>query len=221
MQADLQTIKAMKKVAADVASPASIDTVVFTTGIIAPFNYTTTPDGIEIDLAVSYLSRRVILDELVARGLKGRVFIMGFSGEDVSLVPPLNGNPEKYSLMEQHMNTIVANDALVLGYRARSKNVAVYGLNPGMLASDIRSNLYVGFPMKYVGIVLEALLSLTCPSTDDYAEAILPTIAAKELPANVSFFNPHGEAIRTSPFLSDPKNVELIFAETDKLINAL
>ena len=217
IKCDLSTVAAMHKFAASLKAPEKLDFLIFTTGIFAPPTLTRTSDGVEIDLAVSYLSRRVILEDLLARGLKARTFVMGYSGEDVSLSMPLNGDDGNYSLMAQHMNTVVANDALVLGTRTRHPKFEIYGLNPGLLASDIRSALYDGFPMKYLGIALEAVLKVLVRSTDDYAEGIMDVITASTLPEAV-LFNPFGESIHVSPFLSKPANVEVIFSETDKVL---
>jgi hypothetical protein len=39
-----------------------------------------------------------------------------------------------------HMNTVAANEALVLGAAPRYPGIILYGLNPGLVKSDVRSH---------------------------------------------------------------------------------
>lgn len=86
--------------------------------------------------------------------IKGRVFVMGFPGEELEVKNWNTQDPEKYGVMEQHMNTVVANEALVVGYRARFPAVEIYGLNPGMVQTGIRSNVYTGAVWLCVCVLL-------------------------------------------------------------------
>src|SRR5206468_971294 len=87
IQADLSLMREAQRVAQ--ALPAeTLDLVVFTTGIFAATKRQETAEGIERDMAVSYLSRLVILREIAPRlgknrpaaRMKPRVFIMGYPG---------------------------------------------------------------------------------------------------------------------------------------------
>ena len=87
IKADLSLMHEAQRVAA--ALPADIlDLVIFTTGIMAGPKRQETAEGIERDMAVSYLSRLVIVREIGPRlgkqrpatPMKPRVFIMGFPG---------------------------------------------------------------------------------------------------------------------------------------------
>lgn len=77
-QADLSKMAEAKRIG-ETVEPADI--VVLTVGIVPAAKRAVTEDGIEMDMAVSYLSRLVILKYLVPRLPKGcRVFVMGFPG---------------------------------------------------------------------------------------------------------------------------------------------
>jgi NAD(P)-dependent dehydrogenase (short-subunit alcohol dehydrogenase family) len=98
------------------------DAVVFTTGIMAAKTRETTAEGLERDLAISYLSRLAVL-----RGLRDRlgtsrptgspaprVFVMGFPGAgEHGDVDDLNAE-RGYDAMKVHMNTVAGNEVLVL-----------------------------------------------------------------------------------------------------------
>lgn len=125
VQADLRTVRAQRAFVAGLER-VDFDTVLFTQGIFAPPAFVDNGEGIELDLAISSLSRLVILHHLITRGFQGRVFVMAYPGQELK---PKNFNnviPEQYSLIEQHMNTIVANDAIVLDEKKRGR-VDIYG----------------------------------------------------------------------------------------------
>lgn len=93
-----------------------LDIGIFTTGIIpAPWREETT-EGIERDMAISYLSRLVILRAIAPRlgqdrpetTMKPRVFIMGFPGSgQAGTLDDLNAE-KYYGAIHVHMNTIPA-----------------------------------------------------------------------------------------------------------------
>jgi hypothetical protein len=77
-----------------------------------------TAEGIERDMAVSYLSRLVILREIAPRlgknrpaaKMKPRVFIMGFPGAgQAGTLDDLNAE-KSYGAMRVHMNTVADNE---------------------------------------------------------------------------------------------------------------
>jgi NAD(P)-dependent dehydrogenase (short-subunit alcohol dehydrogenase family) len=216
--ADLTLVKNQTEAADAIPDPSQLDVVVFTNGIMTGPTLEETSDGIEKDLAVSYVSRRVILDRLRTRGLKtsARVFVMGFPGAEVK-IENWNGKP-KYEQFPQHMNTVVANDALVLGYRTRYPDYQVYGLNPGMVTTGIRDNIWKD--KKLIGSAVENIMSWFTPSAKSYGESIVDkVINAQEISKSTIFFNQFGEPIQRSKYLSDSKNVEKVWEDTDKLID--
>lgn len=147
VQADLSLMSTARKLGTEL--PAA-DVVFLSNGIIAPAKRTVTEEGIEVDMAVSTLSRLVILEELAPRLPAGaRVFIWGMPGNlpaarDARL-DDLNaerGYAADFGF--QHMNTVVANEALVHHLASlpslKEANVSVFGMNPGMLLTAIRTS---------------------------------------------------------------------------------
>jgi NAD(P)-dependent dehydrogenase (short-subunit alcohol dehydrogenase family) len=87
VSADFNSVKVARETARGLKDEV-FDLIVFTTGIF-PGELVRTSEGLERDLAVSYLSRYVIMQEFLANGLatvklpsgkRPRVFIMGFPG---------------------------------------------------------------------------------------------------------------------------------------------
>ena len=87
IKADLSLMREAQRVAV-LLRAENLDLLVFTTGIMAGPKREETAEGIERDMAVSYLSRLVIVREIgphlgknrPAAPMKSRVFIMGFPG---------------------------------------------------------------------------------------------------------------------------------------------
>ena len=82
-------MKNAKALAEDV-DVEKFDVIVFTNGILSRSKRTETPEGIEEDLAISYLSRFAFLKRAMELGFskkrldsstKPRVFIMGYPGK--------------------------------------------------------------------------------------------------------------------------------------------
>jgi len=121
MKADLSLMRDARRIGAELPA-GNIDIVVFTTGIMAGPKREVTPEGIERDLAVSYLSRLVILNEIAPRlgkdrartDLRPRIFVMGFPGtEQKADVDDLNSE-QGYKRFSAHSNTVSGNEVLVL-----------------------------------------------------------------------------------------------------------
>jgi len=139
---------------------------------------------------------------------------MGFCGHEAR-IEDFNGL-HSYSSFPQHMNTVIANDALILGFRQRRPDLDIYGLNPGLIKTGIRANVYSGNRLEaFIG---ETIIGLFTPSTMQYAHVIKNVIAAGSIPKNAIFFNAYGEPIQISNYLSDEKNMISIWNETDALI---
>jgi hypothetical protein len=120
LPADLQKVKDQKKFAESIDAK-SLDLLVFTQGILAPPTRQDNGEGIELDLAVSYISRKVILDTLREKGLKARVFVMGFPGEDQG-VDDFNGL-KNYAVWAQHMVRAIWAFSLLLFYSKQSVRI--------------------------------------------------------------------------------------------------
>jgi NAD(P)-dependent dehydrogenase (short-subunit alcohol dehydrogenase family) len=145
--ADLSLLREASRVGKELPAE-TLDLVVMTTGIMAAPKRQETAEGIERDMAVSYLSRLVIVRELASRlkkresnGIRPRVFIMGFPGKgNAGSAADLNAE-KSYSAMAVHMNTVAGNEMLVLESTKRYPEVDFFGLNPGLVPTSIRGNL--------------------------------------------------------------------------------
>jgi hypothetical protein len=101
----------------------SFDVVLFTTGIIAAKSREETPEHVERDVAISYLSRLAILQGLSDRlgsaredrAPRPRIFVMGSPGTGAIGNPDDLNSEKDYRSMVAHGNTLAGNEILVLG----------------------------------------------------------------------------------------------------------
>jgi NAD(P)-dependent dehydrogenase (short-subunit alcohol dehydrogenase family) len=183
--ADLSLLREASRVGKELPAE-TLDLVVMTTGIMAAPKRQETAEGIERDMAVSYLSRLVIVRELASRlkkresnGIRPRVFIMGFPGKgNAGSAADLNAE-KSYSAMAVHMNTVAGNEMLVLESTKRYPEVDFFGLNPGLVPTSIRGNLLGEGSAKHR--FAEWLIRLLASSADEYAERIVPLLVSPDL----------------------------------------
>lgn len=69
------------------------------------------------------------------------------------------------------MNTAAGNEALIVDLAERYEGVSFYGLNPGLIRTNIRSNLLAN---GILHTVAESLIGWFNQSADDYAKKIVP-----------------------------------------------
>ena len=226
IQADLSSLKKAKEVALAIpeASWKNADYVFLTTGIFAGRKRVETEEGIELDMAVSYLSRFVILDAIksilgeqrAGSERKTRVFVMGFPGMDSKFNLSDFNSENKYQFLEAHYNTIAGNEALVSSLDAEQEQFNIYGLNPGLIKSDIRTELTGKSSMTTKAI--EWLIDFFNQDADTYAGKIVKLLASDDL-ENLSgtFFNRNALPISASPNLELPETLHNIIDESRRL----
>ncbi|MGW1711877.1 SDR family NAD(P)-dependent oxidoreductase [Streptomyces sp. NPDC002156] len=214
LRADLSLMSEARRVA-DELPAETLDLVVFTTGILAAPKRQETAEGLEKDMAVSYLSRFVILHGIGERlgqqrptaTMKPRVFVMGAPGHgQTGNVHDLNAE-KTYGAMSTHMNTIAGNEMLVHDAAEHYPHLNAYGLNPGLVKSSIRSNLMGGEnSLRYR--LSESLVGLFMPSAETYAERMAPLFVSPDLEGhNAVMFDHKGNAFLPSPkFTNDHIN---------------
>ncbi|MDM0065285.1 SDR family NAD(P)-dependent oxidoreductase [Variovorax sp. J31P207] len=223
VRADLSLMNEASRVGA-LLPAESLDLVVFTTGIFAAPKRQVTAEGLERDLAVSFLSRLVILREigprlgrdLPASSAGPRVFIMGYPGSgQAGKLGDLNAD-KSYSAMSVHMNTVVGNEMLVLDTARRLPNVGVFGLNPGLIKTDIRSNYLGG--NKFLFAVVEGLIGMLNPTAEEYAERMAPLMLSPALEDRSGLlFNNKARAILPSVGLTAP-HIKAFLSESRALV---
>ena len=222
IQADLSTVTSMKSAAAELPAE-DLDMLIFTTGIIPQKKRVGTSDGLEADLAISYISRFVMLRELSERLGKNppkrpRVFVMGAPGlNEKGNTADLNAE-KSYSRLPQHGKTVAANEALVLDAAARFPRLGVFGLNPGLIKTNIRSAITGnGWFFRFT----EGVVSCLTPSAEVYAERLVPVLFATELEKASGFhFNQKADAIKPSKVMTTQLTVEYMEA-TEALLARL
>jgi NAD(P)-dependent dehydrogenase (short-subunit alcohol dehydrogenase family) len=225
IKADLSLMREAQRVAA--LLPAEyLDLLVFTTGIMAGPKREETTEGIERDIAVSYLSRLVIVREIGPRlgknrpaaPMKPRVFIMGFPGTgQAGKLDDLNAE-KSYGRWAVQMTTVAGNEMLVLDAAKRYPNATFFGLNPGFISTNIRSNLFGGDTLLYR--FTEWMIGLLTPSVETYTERLTPLLVSPDLEGHSgAMFNRKGLAILPTPKLTDSSYVNAFIAASEALVS--
>ncbi|WBL80492.1 SDR family NAD(P)-dependent oxidoreductase [Bradyrhizobium xenonodulans] len=222
MKADLSLMREARRIGRELPA-ATLDIVVFTTGIMAGPRREVTLEGIERDLAVSYLSRFVILNEIAPRlgqdrvsaTCRPRIFVMGFPGtEQKADVDDLNSELS-YKRFAAHSNTVAGNEVLVLQAAKRFADVDVFGLNPGFVKTGIRANL---LGSRTLVAVIEWLTSFMMVAPDAYAARLVPLLVTPDLDGRSgAMFDNKARAILPSPSSTDPSYAAALMDASDRL----
>jgi NAD(P)-dependent dehydrogenase (short-subunit alcohol dehydrogenase family) len=218
VQADLSLLRDARRLA-DLLPAETADLLVFTTGIFAGPKRQVTAEGIERDMAVSFLNRLVMLRAMAPRlgtarakgQSKPRVFVMGFPGTG-SAGKPADLNSEKsYQAFSAHSNTVAGNEALVLDAARRYPQLEVFGLNPGLIKTAIRSNFLGEGSLKHR--LIEAIFGLTAQSPERYAHRMVPLLVSPQIGRfSGAMFNKRGMAVLASPAFTEAYVAEYIAA---------
>jgi len=220
LKADLSSLKEMKRIGASLPAEG-LDAIIFTTGIITTPERQVTVDGIERDLATSFISRYVILESVADRLGKGRsdpsrrprVFIYGFPGTNAAADLEDLNSEKKYKPWDSHMYTVAGNEALVLSESKKYPHLGIFGVNPGLIATNIRSNVF-GSANSYKFRIMEWFIRKTCISSDDYATKITPILFSPDLETKSGIhINNKGFPILPSTDMS-PEKVDQVMEAT-------
>lgn len=179
-----------------------------------------TAEGIERDMAVSYLSRLTMLRNIAPRlgaqrspaaRMKPRVFIMGYPGSgQIGTADDLNAE-KSYKAMSVHMNTVAGNEMLVLDTAKRYPKATCFGLNPGLIKTNIRDNLFGKNSLK--SRIIETVIGWMTPDAHTYAQRIAPLLASPDIETySGAMFNQKGQAILPSSGLTDAHVVQFLGA---------
>jgi NAD(P)-dependent dehydrogenase (short-subunit alcohol dehydrogenase family) len=224
VQADLSEMTSARRIAKEL--PAEIlDLLIMTHGIFAGRQRRTNSAGVELDMATSYLSRLVIVRELEARlgksrgagRPKPRVFIMGFPGKEREATLDDFNSERDYSVSIAHSNTVVGNEALVLDAATRYPSVNFFGLNPGIIKSNIMSGMLGSETLALK--LQQTIIGLLFQSAETYAGKILPLLLTPEIEDHSgAMFNRHAAAIQSNPWLLRGQRVQRVMLESQKLV---
>jgi NAD(P)-dependent dehydrogenase (short-subunit alcohol dehydrogenase family) len=225
VRADLSLMADALRLGEDLAVE-DIDVALFTAGIIAAPTREETAEGIERDMAVSFLNRVALLKGLSGRlGIARpagaphpRVFVMGSPGSG-QLGNPDDFNSEelKYKAMPAHANTIAGNEALALGANGMFPGPAYFGLAPGLIKTGIREN-WMGRDGSLGYRLFEGAIGLFLQSPDEYARRVVPLLFTPELNGRTGIlFNRKGRP--TSPSKGfDATYVARVMSATNQLL---
>lgn len=223
---DASTMKACRTLVRQDLKGQTFDTVVFTVGIISRSKLTRTSEGIEEDLAVSYLSRFVIANEILKASMltgRKRMYVMGYPGDKLTIanLDDLNYEREVYKQMAAHLNTVVCNEALVfsLAKRHTTEQVRLFGLNPGLIQTKIRDNFHGG-EGTFLGRLVEWIIGWVSVDVDTYVKTVLlPLMAAPELDSKSAVsFSQKGVELPRNPFLQSDQVLEKIWDQSEDLV---
>jgi len=184
--ADLSSMREAIRVGRELPAE-SFDLVLLTTGIIAAKTREETPEHVERDVAISYLSRLAILQGLSPRlgsardtgAPRPRVFIMGSPGTGEIGNPDDLNSETNYRTMVAHGNTLAGNEILVLGAKDWFPGPAFFGLGPYLVKTGIRSNLLGDGSITHK--LVETAVGLFMQSPETYAKRMVPLLFAPEL----------------------------------------
>lgn len=223
VKADLSSMKNAREVAKKL-DVSNTDVVLFTAGIFAARERQETAEGLERDIAVSFLNRKIMLDEIAPRlkssknsfGFIPRVFNMAFPGDNqLGNIDDLNSE-KKYGTIYAHFTTVAGNEALVYDSVSQFPNVHFYGLNPGLVKTGIRNNLLGENSWK--STIIEGLLGWFTRTPQQYAAGISPLLIAPELEdRNGSCFDKNGKLLKPSKGMTDEYASKFIKAADDLL----
>lgn len=204
VQADLSLLGEARRVA-DLLPAEVADVVIFTTGIFAAPKREVTAEGIERDMAVSFLNRLVMLRAMAPRlgawepngPFKPRIFVMGHPGTGQAGNPKDLNAEADYKAFSVHMSTVAGNEALVLDSVLRYPALEIFGLNPGIIKTAIRSNFLGEGSLKHR--IVEWVIGAMMQSPERYAQRIAPLLMSPDISGfSGALFNNKGLEIEPS-----------------------
>ncbi len=121
-----------------------------------------------------------------------------------------------YKTMQVHMNTVAGNEILVLDLAKRYPRINFYGLNPGFVKTNIRSNLLGEGSVKFR--LLESVVGFFTPTPEQFAKRLTPLFATKDI-ENISgsMFNRKGQGIIPSDRIT-PDHARKFIKASEELI---
>jgi NAD(P)-dependent dehydrogenase (short-subunit alcohol dehydrogenase family) len=208
IRADLSLMAEAQRVAKQLPAETA-DVLLFTSGIFASPRRQESKEGLELDMAVSYLNRLVMLREMAPRlgkdrpagAMRPRVFNMAYPGSGQIGTPDDLNAERSYKAIRQHMNTVAGNEILVLDAVSRYPQLDSFGLNPGLVKTNIRRNFLGG--SMFFGL-LEGFIGMLNPTPEQYAARIVPLLVTPDIEGRGgAMFNKKGQAILPSEGLTE------------------
>lgn len=227
IRADFSSLKESQAVAQEFAAE-TFDAAILTHGIFAGPIREVTSEGVEKDLATSALSRWVIVGELARRlgrerpsgRNKPRIFVWGFPGGERMVDLADVQSKTHYRWQTAHGNTVVFNEALVHDVAAKLPEVNIFGMNPGIIKTNIMAGVLGGSSLSLR--LQQAVVGLLFQSAETYAKAILPLLVHPELERRSgALFNRHAKPILPNPWLVKEANCDKVVAAADAIVDSV
>lgn len=223
VQADLSGMKEARRVSRELPAE-TLDLLIMTQGIFAGRQRRVNLEGVELDMAVSHLSRFVIVREVADRlgksrrsgKLKPRVFIWGLPGQDRKATLDDFNSEDRYRWQTAHYNTVVANEALVLDSAERYPTVNLYGMNPGVIASNLMAGVLGEGTITLK--VQQTIMGLLFQSAQEYAEKVLPLLRSPEIEDHSgAMFGRNADPIHSNPPLLQKPYLQRVVEQSERL----
>ncbi|MBS1004515.1 SDR family NAD(P)-dependent oxidoreductase [Acetobacter thailandicus] len=222
VKADLSLMSEAQRVAKELPAE-SADILLFTAGIFASPKRQVSKEGLELDMAVSFLNRLVMTRELAPRlgvdrpegSIRARIFNMAYPGSgQKGSYADLNAE-QGYKALPQHMNTVAGNEMLVLDTARRFAQIDSFGLNPGLVKTNIRSN-FLGHSRFFA--LLEGIIGAFNPTPEQYADRIVPLLVSSDITGKSGvMFDKKAQAIKSSAGLTDDY-IATFLAASERLV---
>jgi len=225
IKSNVSTMRGAQELAGHLLRGRKFDTVVFCGGFVPrPLIFGAGEGGGEEDLATSYLSRFIILNELVRNhALTGRkrVYVLAYPGDDpmLSVFEDMKFDWSDYKEIPRHLNTVLFNDAMIKEAARRFPDIRVYGVNPGFLSHGAATDIHAA-RHGIVTRTMESLAGLVIKSPERYAEkTLIQIIASPELHMyNGEYISDTLELLPPKRWFSKEQNRVSVWENSEKLV---
>ena len=123
---------------------------------------------------------------------------------------------KKYKWSLAHNNGLVVNESLVLDSASRFPLVTVYGMNPGIINSNIMSGI---LGENSILLKIQKMIAgLIFQSTEEYAKKITPLLVSPDIEEySGTMFGRNGDAIFSNPILMKKSNFKQVIEAAENL----
>jgi hypothetical protein len=115
------------------------------------------------------------------------------------------------------MQTVVGNEAFVTDLAKNAPGLDVYGLNPGMIQTEIR-NRFLGAG-TWKSFFVESMVGLLCKSAETYAEKTLLPLMANNPYRSKTLIDAEGGIVASNPYLLEKDHQDRFMKESNALID--
>jgi len=218
------TMRGAQELGSSLLKGRTFDTVVFAGGFVPRPLLFSTVEGKEEDLHTSYLSRFIILNELVKNSAftgRKRVYLLAYPGDDhmMSQFEDMWFDWTDYKDIPFHLNTVLFNDALVKEGAKRFPDMRVFGVNPGFLSKSGASDVDWA-RRSYLQLALDRLMTIGVKSTDQYVRrSLVQILAAPDLDLQSGIYiSEYCEELPPKRWMSKESHWNRVWEHSEKLV---